>query len=129
MSASVKSRRARLRANLTTSFVGVATVNVFDVPVLAGLKLVYIGSRRNSAALRKSLNLTGHPSWVYSVSTLVCTPDSLSQEVGTALGDQAGPARMAQIALDAGFSRFRQATEARSSQSAAVLCRIASPLL
>jgi SAM-dependent methyltransferase len=34
----------------------------------------------------------------YSVSTLVCTPASLSQEVGTPLGAQAGPARLAEIA-------------------------------
>ena len=47
----------------------------------------------------------------YSVSTLVCTPASLSQEVGTALGAQAGPARLAGIARDAGFTRFRKATE------------------
>jgi SAM-dependent methyltransferase len=47
----------------------------------------------------------------YSVSTLVCTQASLSQEVGTALGAQAGEARLKQICRDAGFTRFRRATE------------------
>jgi SAM-dependent methyltransferase len=47
----------------------------------------------------------------YSVSTLVCTQASLSQEVGAALGAQAGEARLKKIAEDAGFTRFRRATE------------------
>ena len=47
----------------------------------------------------------------YSVSTLVCTPASLSQEVGAALGAQAGEARLAEVAKEAGFSTFRRATE------------------
>jgi len=47
----------------------------------------------------------------YSVSTLVCTPASLSQEVGSALGAQAGEGRLAEVAKEAGFSTFRRATE------------------
>jgi SAM-dependent methyltransferase len=47
----------------------------------------------------------------YSVSTLVCTPCSLSQEVGTALGAQAGEARTREIVTGAGFTRFRRAAE------------------
>jgi len=47
----------------------------------------------------------------YSVSTLVCTPASLSQEVGSGLGAQAGEGRLAVVAKDAGFSTFRRATE------------------
>jgi SAM-dependent methyltransferase len=47
----------------------------------------------------------------YSVSTLVCTPASLAQEVGAALGAQAGEARLVEIAASAGFTRFRRATE------------------
>jgi 2-polyprenyl-3-methyl-5-hydroxy-6-metoxy-1,4-benzoquinol methylase len=47
----------------------------------------------------------------YSVSTIVCTPASLSQEVGTALGAQAGEARLTEILRRAGFSRVRRATE------------------
>ena len=47
----------------------------------------------------------------YSVSTLVCTPASLSQEVGLALGAQAGEARLREVAERAGFTRFRRATE------------------
>lgn len=47
----------------------------------------------------------------YSASTMICTPASLSQEVGLGLGAQAGEARLRKVALDAGFSRFRRATE------------------
>ena len=47
----------------------------------------------------------------YSASTLICTPASLSQEVGLALGAQAGEARMRDVVLKGGFSKFRRATE------------------
>ncbi len=47
----------------------------------------------------------------YSASTLICTPASLSQEVGAALGAQAGEARMRDVMKQAGFTRFRRATE------------------
>jgi 2-polyprenyl-3-methyl-5-hydroxy-6-metoxy-1,4-benzoquinol methylase len=47
----------------------------------------------------------------YSFSTLLCTPASLSQEVGLALGAQAGEARIHEVALEAGFTRFRRAAE------------------
>lgn len=47
----------------------------------------------------------------YGFSTVICTPASKAQEVGLALGAQAGEARMAQIFREAGFSRFRRATE------------------
>jgi hypothetical protein len=47
----------------------------------------------------------------YGLSTLLCTPSSLAQDVGLALGAQAGEARIAQIALGAGFSRFRRVAE------------------
>jgi SAM-dependent methyltransferase len=46
----------------------------------------------------------------YSVSTLVCTPNSLSQEVGLALGAQAGEARLRAVLEEAGFTRIRLAT-------------------
>ena len=46
----------------------------------------------------------------YSVSTLVCTPASLSQEVGLALGAQAGEARLRGVLKEAGFTRVRRAT-------------------
>jgi SAM-dependent methyltransferase len=47
----------------------------------------------------------------YSASTLICTPASLSQEVGAGLGAQAGEARLREVAEAAGFSSFRRATE------------------
>ena len=43
----------------------------------------------------------------YGFSTLLCTPASLSQDVGLALGTQAGPARIRDVATAAGFTRFR----------------------
>ncbi len=47
----------------------------------------------------------------YSASTMVCTPASRSQEVGLALGAQAGEARMREVVLGGGFSEFRRASE------------------
>jgi 2-polyprenyl-3-methyl-5-hydroxy-6-metoxy-1,4-benzoquinol methylase len=47
----------------------------------------------------------------YSASTMICTPASLSQEVGLGLGAQAGEARLRKVAEDAGFTRFKRATE------------------
>jgi SAM-dependent methyltransferase len=47
----------------------------------------------------------------YSASTLVCTPASLAQEVGLALGAQAGEARIHEVVSAGGFSRFRRAAE------------------
>jgi 2-polyprenyl-3-methyl-5-hydroxy-6-metoxy-1,4-benzoquinol methylase len=47
----------------------------------------------------------------YAFSTLLCTPASLSQEVGLALGAQAGEARIRDVVTAAGFTRFRRAAE------------------
>ncbi|HLH44836.1 MAG TPA: class I SAM-dependent methyltransferase [Bryobacteraceae bacterium] len=47
----------------------------------------------------------------YSASTMLCVPASLSQEVGAALGAQAGEAKIRAVVTSAGFSRFRRATE------------------
>jgi SAM-dependent methyltransferase len=47
----------------------------------------------------------------YGGSTLVCTPASLSQEVGLALGAQAGERRLTEVLREAGFTRVRRATE------------------
>ena len=47
----------------------------------------------------------------YSASSFICTPASLSQEVGLGLGAQAGESRLRQVATEAGFGRFRRATE------------------
>jgi 2-polyprenyl-3-methyl-5-hydroxy-6-metoxy-1,4-benzoquinol methylase len=47
----------------------------------------------------------------YSASTLVCTPASRAQEVGLALGAQAGEARLRDVVMQGGFKSFRRATE------------------
>lgn len=47
----------------------------------------------------------------YNASTLVCTPASLSQEVGTALGAQAGEARLREVVTGGGFGSFRRVAE------------------
>src|SRR6478735_1873907 len=47
----------------------------------------------------------------YGFSTLLCTPSSLSQEVGAALGAQAGESRLREIVLGAGFTTFRRVAE------------------
>jgi SAM-dependent methyltransferase len=55
-------------------------------------------------------NLTPVGRLFYSVSTLVCTPASLAQEVGLALGAQAGEARLRSVLEEGGFTRIRRAT-------------------
>jgi len=47
----------------------------------------------------------------YGASTVICTPASLSQEVGLALGAQAGEARLTEVLKQGGFTRVRRATE------------------
>jgi 2-polyprenyl-3-methyl-5-hydroxy-6-metoxy-1,4-benzoquinol methylase len=47
----------------------------------------------------------------YAFSTLLCTPASLSQDVGLALGAQAGEARIGEVVRSGGFTRFRRAAE------------------
>jgi hypothetical protein len=60
-------------------------------------------------SLRENLNPVGRI--YYGASTMICTPASLSQEVGLGLGAQAGEMRLRKVALDAGFSHFHRATE------------------
>ena len=47
----------------------------------------------------------------YGASTLLCTPASLSQEVGLALGAQAGEKRIHDVVTSGGFTKFRRATQ------------------
>ena len=47
----------------------------------------------------------------YNASTMICVPTSLDQEVGEALGAQAGEAKLTEILTGAGFTRVRRATE------------------
>jgi hypothetical protein len=47
----------------------------------------------------------------YSASTMICTPASRAQEVGLALGAQAGEQRLREVVMQGGFKTFRRATE------------------
>jgi len=47
----------------------------------------------------------------YGASTVICTPASLAQEVGLALGAQAGETRLAEVIREGGFGTVRRATE------------------
>ena len=47
----------------------------------------------------------------YNASTMICVPTSLAQEVGEALGAQAGEAKLTEVLTGAGFTRVRRATE------------------
>jgi SAM-dependent methyltransferase len=60
---------------------------------------------------RLSDNLNPVGRLYYAASTMVCTPASLSQEVGLGLGAQAGEARLRQVVTAGGFTRFRRAAE------------------
>jgi SAM-dependent methyltransferase len=60
-------------------------------------------------SLAENLNPVGRV--YYGFSTMVCTPASLSQEVGLALGAQAGERRLKEVLSKGGFTRIRRATE------------------
>ncbi|HEY7932719.1 MAG TPA: class I SAM-dependent methyltransferase [Solirubrobacteraceae bacterium] len=60
-------------------------------------------------AIEENLNPVGRI--FYGGSTMLCTPASLSQEVGLALGAQAGQKRLTEVLNDGGFSRVRRAAE------------------
>lgn len=59
--------------------------------------------------LQENLNPVGRA--MYCFSTMICTPSSISQEVGLGLGAQAGEKRLREVANSGGFSQFRRATE------------------
>lgn len=56
-------------------------------------------------------NCTAVGRFLYSFSTVVSIPASLGEEVGSALGAQAGPARIRRVVTEAGFSRFSEVAE------------------
>ena len=60
-------------------------------------------------AVEENLNPVGRI--FYSASTMICTPASRSQEVGLALGAQAGEKRLAEVLREGGFSRVRRTAE------------------
>lgn len=60
-------------------------------------------------SLLENLNPVGRT--YYGFSTMICTPNSLSQEVGLALGAQAGERRLREVVSKGGFTRFRRAAE------------------
>ena len=59
--------------------------------------------------LEDNLNPVGR--LYYGLSTVICTPSSLDQDVALGLGAQAGPTRLTEVLNEAGFSRVRVATQ------------------
>jgi hypothetical protein len=59
--------------------------------------------------LEQNLNPIGR--LYYAGSTMICLPTSLSQEVGTELGAQAGEAKLREVIISGGFSKVRRAGE------------------
>ena len=53
-------------------------------------------------------NLTPVGRVFYAASTMICTPASLSQDVGLALGAQAGESRLREVIAAGGFTRVRR---------------------
>ncbi len=56
-------------------------------------------------------NLTPVGKVFYNASTLICTPASRDQDVGLALGAQAGEERLRRVVTEGGFTRFRRVAE------------------
>jgi SAM-dependent methyltransferase len=84
-----------------------AARHVYDTLAPEGVWMVV--EPRAGDRVEENLNPVGRA--YYSFSTLLCTPSSLSQDVGLALGAQAGEARIRDVVTAAGFSRFRRAGE------------------
>lgn len=59
--------------------------------------------------LSENINPVGR--MYYSASTMICTPGSKAQEVGLALGAQAGEGRLTEVLKAAGFSTVKRAAE------------------
>ena len=64
-----------------------------------------------NAADDLSGNLNPSGRMFYAASAMICTPASMSQEVGLALGAQAGEARLRKVAEEAGFTRVRRVAD------------------
>src|SRR5260370_808026 len=60
-------------------------------------------------SLEQNLNPVGR--LYYAASTMICVPTSLSQEVGAALGAQAGEVKLREVITAGGFTTVRRATE------------------
>jgi 2-polyprenyl-3-methyl-5-hydroxy-6-metoxy-1,4-benzoquinol methylase len=58
----------------------------------------------------------------YAASCTICTPNSLSQEVGLGLGAQAGEKRLAEVCREAGFTNIRRAAETPTNMVLEVTC-------
>jgi len=59
--------------------------------------------------LEDNLNPVGR--LYYAGSTMICVPTSLSQEVGAALGAQAGETKLREVITAGGFGNVRRAAE------------------
>jgi SAM-dependent methyltransferase len=81
-----------------------AAVHVHDVLADNGTWMIVEPAAGDT--VEDNLNPVGRA--YYAFSTLLCTPCSLSQEVGLALGAQAGEARIRDVVKSAGFSQFRK---------------------
>ena len=60
-------------------------------------------------AVEENLNPVGRT--YYGLSTVICTPGSLAQEVGLGLGAQAGERQLTAVLREAGFTHVRRAAE------------------
>jgi hypothetical protein len=99
------------------AFVGQAVVDMGD-PLGAARHLrdalapdgtLLLVEPRAGDALEQNLNPVGRT--YYGLSTVICTPGSMAQDVGLGLGAQAGERRLSALLRDAGFGRVRRATE------------------
>jgi SAM-dependent methyltransferase len=76
---------------------------------LAGDGTLLLVEPAAGARLEDNVNPVGR--LYYGLSTVICTPSSLSQEVALGLGAQAGPDRLSAVLREAGFSHVRVAAQ------------------
>jgi len=84
-----------------------AAKHVFSTLVPGGTWMIV--EPRAEDSVEGNLNPVGRI--YYAASTMLCTPASLSQEVGLALGAQAGEKRIREVVEAGGFTKFRRAAE------------------
>lgn len=85
---------------------------------LGALKFAKLSLKRNGACMivepmandkiEDNLNMVGR--MYYAASSIICVPNYLADK-GIALGAQAGENRIRNLALEAGFTQFRRATQ------------------
>lgn len=103
--------RAGYVANLTSDWI--PALDGVEAKLRAGARVADVGCGFGASTIimAQAYPNSTFTGFDYHEATLVCTPASLAQEVGLALGAQAGEQRLRNVVTAGGFTRFRRATQ------------------